>query len=74
MYLGLSQTLSAKQKFEITAGTTGVINGYTNLPVINEGDELFHIAIPDSEPSSAIEKHVTEHNNAEPMFDEDEII
>ena len=70
MYLGLSQTLSAKQKFEITAGTTGVINGYTNLPVINEGDAV----IPDSEPSSAIKKHVTEHNNAEPMFDEDEII
>ena len=54
--------------------TTGVIIGYTNLPVINEGDAMFHIAIPDSEPSSAIEKHVTEHNNAEPMFDEDEII
>jgi hypothetical protein len=50
--------------------TTGVIIGYTNLPVINEGDA----AILDSEPSSAIEKHVTEHNNAEPMFDEDEII
>ena len=64
----------SETEFEITAGTTGVIIERTNLPVINEGDAMFHIAISDSEPSSAIEKHVTEHNNAEPMFDEDEII
>jgi len=72
--LGIVSDPFGEREFEITAETTDVIIGRTNLPMINEGDALFHIAIPDSEPSSAIEKHITEHNNAEPMFDEDEII
>nr|WP_258571331.1 succinylglutamate desuccinylase/aspartoacylase family protein [Flavimaribacter sediminis] len=59
---------------EITSEEQGLIIGRTNLPVVNEGDALFHIAetvSPDAE--SRFEKFTAELEG-DPMFDEDEII
>ncbi len=72
--LGLIADPFGETEVEITATQSGVIIGRTNLPVINEGDALFHVAIPDVAPAAAVEKYMTAHSNAEPMFDEDEII
>ncbi len=58
---------------EVRSTEVGVIVGRTNLPVVNEGDALFHIAAVSSiDPEKAIEA-LLEHP-AEPILDEDEII
>lgn len=72
--LGVIADPFGETEVDITATQSGVIIGRTNLPVINEGDALFHVAIPDAAPAAAVEKNMTAHSNAEPMFDEDEII
>lgn len=72
--LGIIADPFGETEEEVVASQSGVIIGRTNLPVINEGDALFHVAVPDVAPAIAVEKNVTAHTNAEPMFDEDEII
>lgn len=58
---------------EIITDVDGLIIGRTNLPVINEGDGLFHVAkIKQSDDASATIDSQT--NQLEEMFDEDEII
>ncbi|MGI9405376.1 MAG: succinylglutamate desuccinylase/aspartoacylase family protein [Hyphomicrobiaceae bacterium] len=60
---------------QITAGFDGIIIGRTNLPVVNHGDALFHVArvrqLEDAE--STIDEHAKELDR-DPVFDEDEII
>ena len=59
---------------ELTSTCTGVIIGRTNLPVVNEGDALFHIATTTSlDPEETIEL-LSSQLIADPFFDEDEII
>ncbi len=59
---------------EIVSARAGVIVGRTNLPIVNEGDALFHIAaIEGPDPGATIER-LTTQLAADPMFDEDEII
>lgn len=60
---------------EVVAGQGGLIIGRANLPVVNEGDALFHIAKhrQTSTSEDKIESHM-DQLDAEPMFDEDEII
>jgi predicted deacylase len=58
---------------EIVTEEAGLMIGRTNLPVVNEGDGLFHIArIKGSDDASATIDSQT--NQLEDMFDEDEII
>ncbi len=58
---------------EIVTEIDGLVIGRTNLPVVNEGDGLFHVAkIKRSDDASATIDSQT--NQLEDMFDEDEII
>ncbi|WP_371038282.1 succinylglutamate desuccinylase/aspartoacylase family protein [Rhodosalinus sp. FB01] len=60
---------------EVTAEETGIVVGRTNMPVVNEGDALFHIAATHraTHAEAALEAMEAEID-APPLFDEDEII
>ncbi len=73
--LGVISDPFGEKEVEVTAGMSGIIIGRTNLPVINQGDALFHIARvakPDEAENTigAISGEIDSHT----MFDEDEII
>jgi predicted deacylase len=57
---------------EIVADTTGIVIGRANLPVIYEGDALFHVA--ETPRAEAAAEDITAQIEAEALFDEDEII
>jgi hypothetical protein len=57
---------------EIVADTTGIIIGRDNLPVVYEGDALFHVA--ETPRAEAAAEGISAHLEAEALFDEDEII
>ncbi len=60
---------------ELKVQTEGVIIGRTNLPVVNQGDALFHIAHVNR--ALVVEKFVNQAEKEfeiDPLFDEDEII
>lgn len=60
---------------EIVSDMEGIIIGRTNMPVVNEGDALFHIALTPSEKvAEAVVGEVSAQREAPPLFDEDEII
>jgi hypothetical protein len=60
---------------EIVADEPGLMVGRTNLPVVNEGDGLFHIARirPRDDPAATIDL-LAGQLEEDPLFDEDEII
>jgi predicted deacylase len=71
--LGLISDPFGDWEAEVCASTDGLIIGRTNLPVVNQGDALFHIAaLPRGQgeavpgPDEAVE--------SDPLFDEDEIM
>ncbi len=59
-------------EIEVSSEEAGIVIGRTNMPVVYEGDALFHIA------STLRAEHAAEgmnaHIDAAPLFDEDEII
>lgn len=57
---------------ELVSEDTGVIIGRSNMPVVYEGDALFHIA--QTVRADAAAKGVNAHLEAPPLYDEDEII
>ena len=64
-----------ERETDIKASTGGIIIGRANIPAVNQGDALFHIAKVDNasqlgEHYEALERQL----GAEPMLDEDEII
>ena len=64
-----------ERETEIRASSGGIIIGRANIPAVNQGDALFHIAKVDNasklgEHYDALERQL----GAEPMLDEDEII
>lgn len=59
----------------VEASTSGIIVGRANMPVVNEGDALFHIARPPARvDGGATVETLTEQLGDDPLFDEDEII
>lgn len=59
---------------EVICDAAGVIVGRTNLPIVNEGDALFHVAASDgADPELTVDRLMAQLD-ADPMFDEDEII
>lgn len=60
---------------EVVAEQGGLIIGRANLPVVNEGDALFHVA-KHSQTKTSEDKigSLMDQLDAEPLFDEDEII
>ncbi|MCZ4280623.1 succinylglutamate desuccinylase/aspartoacylase family protein [Kiloniella laminariae] len=60
---------------EILVEEDGLLIGRTNLPIVNEGDGLFHIArIKRSEDAETTIDSLTTQLEEDPLFDEDEII
>lgn len=57
---------------EVISDTKGIIIGRTNMPVVYEGDALFHVA--DTPRGDAAAEGISAHLEAAPLFDEDEII
>ena len=64
-----------KTEEDIIAPHDGILIGRAILPVVNEGDALFHIAVPRRiAHAEAAAQGMGEHLEAAPLFDEDEII
>ena len=57
---------------EVVAEETGIVIGRTNLPVVYEGDALFHVAETTAADRAA--EGMNAHLEAAPLYDEDEII
>ena len=57
---------------EVTSEDEGIIIGRTNMPVVYEGEALFHIAETPRADDAA--EGVVAHLEAAPLYDEDEII
>jgi predicted deacylase len=73
--LGMISDPFGDNETEVIAKFPGLIIGRTNLPSINEGDGLFHVArvSKTSAPEATIES-LAEQLESDPLFDEDEII
>lgn len=73
--LGMVSDPFGETETEITAQYGGLIIGRTNLPIVNEGDGLFHIAkIRRADQAEATIDSLTSQLESDPLFDEDEII
>lgn len=73
--LGIISDPFGESETEVLAKQPGVIIGRTNLPVINEGDGLFHIAmVHKSADAEMTIDGIAAQLDADPLFDEDEII
>jgi len=72
--LGAISDPFGEMELEIIADTGGIIIGRTNMPVVNEGDALFHVAAAEATSADAAIGQLTAQLEADPMFDEDEII
>jgi predicted deacylase len=60
---------------DIKASNAGIIIGRANIPAVNQGDALFHIAKVDNASQLGEHySHLERQLGAEPMLDEDEII
>ncbi len=57
---------------EVVSEDTGIVIGRTNMPVVYEGDALFHIA--ETARADAAAEGVSAQLEAAPLYDEDEII
>lgn len=73
--LGFISDPFGEEETEVNASEGGLIIGRTNLPVVNQGDALFHVAqLPKAavpgETIGALEDEI----GGDPMFDEDEIL
>ena len=59
---------------DVTAGLAGIIIGRANIPAVNQGDALFHIARVENASRLGEHYESLERRVAEEMLDEDEII
>jgi hypothetical protein len=60
---------------EVRPTWPGLIIGRTNLPVVNQGDALFHIArVPSASRAERKVGAIETELQGDPLFDEDEII
>ncbi|MFP4640213.1 MAG: succinylglutamate desuccinylase/aspartoacylase family protein [Guyparkeria sp.] len=73
--LGIISDPFGQVDIEVPAPEAGLIIGRNNLPVLNEGDALFHVArlASRAQPEQTLDTLVA-HLDADPLFDEDEII
>ena len=73
--LGLISDPFGEAETEVLADGPGIVIGRTNLPVVNEGDALFHIGQTKKVAhAEAASQGIAETMDAAPLFDEDEII
>ncbi|WOI56870.1 succinylglutamate desuccinylase/aspartoacylase family protein [Palleronia sp. LCG004] len=62
-----------ENEIEIAADTTAVILGRATMPIVNEGDAIYHLAPVETDPETRMARLAAEIE-ADPMFDEDEIL
>lgn len=72
MVLGAISDPFGEQEVEVVSTRAGIVIGRSNMPVVHEGDALFHIA--ETPRGDAAAEGMTAHMEAAPLFDEDEII
>lgn len=73
--LGVVSDPFGERDAEVQAETTGILIGRSDLPVVNEGDALFHIAEPvDQKKAEVAAERFEDVMEAPPLYDEDEII
>ncbi|GGB36524.1 succinylglutamate desuccinylase [Roseibium aquae] len=73
--IGMISDPFGEVEHEILAPVEGLVIGRTHLPVVNEGDGLFHLAeLRSSDDAEATLDSLNSQLLADPMFDEDEII
>ncbi len=73
--LGVVSDPFGERDTELFAPRDGLIIGRSNLPVVNQGDALIHIAdIPKAEAAHAELNVIEEAFDGDPLFDEDEIL
>lgn len=73
--LGVISDPFGEVETEIVVQDGDLLIGRTNLPVVNEGDGLFHIAkLQRKDDAGATIDSLAAQLDADPMFDEDEII
>ncbi|TRD22214.1 succinylglutamate desuccinylase/aspartoacylase family protein [Palleronia caenipelagi] len=72
--LGIVADPFGETEFEIPAPSDGLILGRATMPVVNEGDAIYHIAdVPVTDSGHRLSQ-LTADLEADPMFDEDEIL
>lgn len=60
---------------EVKATVGGLIIGRSNMPAVNQGDALFHLAVlPGDDMAADPATMLARHMQDDPLFDEDEII
>ncbi|MHA7777625.1 succinylglutamate desuccinylase/aspartoacylase family protein [Roseibium sp. M-1] len=75
MLLGITSDPFGEKERNVVAGQSGLIVGRTNLPIVNEGDGLFHIAeVSERYDAETTLDSLASQLEADPLFDEDEII
>jgi predicted deacylase len=73
--LGVVSDPFGEVETEILAEEPGLVVGRSNLPVVNEGDGLFHIArLRAQDDANATIDRLAAELEGDPLFDEDEII
>ncbi|MWD29192.1 succinylglutamate desuccinylase [Aquicoccus sp. SCR17] len=73
--MGVISDPFGENEAEVRAESDGIVIGRTNLPVVNEGDALFHVAaMPQTARAEAAMERHADMTEAERLFDEDEII
>lgn len=73
--LGLISDPFGENETEVVVENAGLLIGRTNLPIVNEGDALFHVArIRRSEDAEATIDSLASQLDEDPLFDDDEII
>lgn len=73
--LGVISDPFGEVETDIIVNKAGLVIGRTNLPVVNEGDALFHIArLKRNDDVEAAIDSMTAQLDDDPLFDEDEII
>lgn len=75
MLLGIVSDPFGENERNVIADYGGLVVGRTNLPVVNEGDGLFHIAdVSEKYDAELTLDSLASQLEADPLFDEDEII
>lgn len=72
--LGVVSDPFGETEIEITSQGGGVLIGRTNLPIVNEGDALFHVALTATSNSASTAELLSAELKSDPLYDEDEII
>ena len=72
--IGIVADPYGRSEAEVKANSTGIVIGRANMPAINQGDALFHIAKLENGLAVGQQYDALERKAAEPMLDEDEII